>query len=64
MLGNQEDSSPRLMAIEIRMIRWMRGITRLDRIRNKVIRDKVRVTRGRVDLDGLGICSGGLRMQL
>ena len=32
------------MVAEIRMIRWMCGYTRLDRIRNVVIRERVRVT--------------------
>jgi len=27
------------MVVEIRMIRWMSGSTRIDRIRNRVIRD-------------------------
>jgi len=33
----------RLMVREMRMIRWMRGYTRIDRIRNGVIRDLVKV---------------------
>jgi len=33
----------RLMVVEMRMIRWMCGFTRLDRIRNEVIREKVGV---------------------
>ena len=33
----------RLIAIEIRMIRWMCGHMRLDRIRNEVIREKVEI---------------------
>lgn len=33
----------RLMMAEMRMIRWMCGYTRLDRIRNEVIREKVGV---------------------
>ena len=33
----------RLMVAEMRMIRWMCGFFRLDRIRNEVIRQKVRV---------------------
>jgi len=34
----------RMMAVEMRMIRWMCGHTRLDRIKNEVFRDRVRVT--------------------
>lgn len=33
-----------MMAVEMRMIRWMCGHTRLDRIKNEVFRDRVRVT--------------------
>ena len=33
----------RLMVAEMRMIRWMYGFTRLDRIRNEVFREKVGV---------------------
>jgi len=33
----------RLMVAEMRMIRWMRGFTRIDRIRNWVIRDLAKV---------------------
>jgi len=33
----------RLMVAETRMIRWMCGYTRIDRIRNGVIRDLVQV---------------------
>ena len=33
----------RMMAAEMRMIRWICGHTRLDKIRNKVIRGKIRV---------------------
>ena len=34
----------RLMVAEIKIIRWMYGYTRMDRIRNGVIRDLVKVT--------------------
>ena len=34
----------RLMVAEIRMIRWICGYTRIDRISNGVIRDLVKVT--------------------
>ena len=33
----------RLMVAEMRMIQWMCGLTRLDRIRNVTIRERVRV---------------------
>ena len=33
----------RLTVVEMRMIRWMCGYTRIDRIRNRVIRDLVKV---------------------
>ena len=33
----------RMMVIEIRMIHWMCGYTRMDKIRNEAIREKVRV---------------------
>jgi hypothetical protein len=34
----------RLEVAEKRMLRWSCGVTRLDRIRNKVIRNKIKVT--------------------
>ena len=40
MLANQEDPGPKA---EMRMIRWMCGYTRLDSIRNVVIRERVGV---------------------
>ena len=42
MLANQEDfKAQRLMVAEMRRIRWMCGYTKLDRIRNVVIKDRV-----------------------
>jgi len=43
VLAYQEDSSPKADGSEMRMIRWMCGYTRLDRIRNVVIRKQVGV---------------------
>ncbi|KAL1450354.1 hypothetical protein WDU94_002728 [Cyamophila willieti] len=34
----------RLEVAEMRMLRWSCGVTRLDRIRNKAIRNKIKVT--------------------
>ena len=34
----------RLMVVEMRMIRWMYGYTRLDQIRNEIIKEKIEVT--------------------
>ena len=34
----------RLMVVEMRMVRWMCGFTRMDRVRNGVIRDLAKVT--------------------
>jgi len=52
----------RLM-VEMRMIRWMCGFTRLDRTKNEVIREKVGVTPieeqlREIYLDGLGMLRG------
>ena len=33
----------RLMVVEMRMVRWMCGFTRVDRVRNCVIRDLAKV---------------------
>ena len=51
------------MVVEMRMIRWMCGYTKLDRIRNEVIREKVGVApiedkMREIRLDGLDIFGG------
>ena len=43
--GQSRRLNARLMVAKIKMIRWMCGYTRLDRIINEVIRDKERVAR-------------------
>jgi len=32
-----------LMVVDMRMVRWMRGFTRMDRVRNGVTRDLAKV---------------------
>jgi len=39
----KKTQAQRLMVVEMRMIKWMCGYSRLDRIRNEVIRDFVKV---------------------
>ena len=43
MLANQENQVQRMMVTEMKMIRWMCGHMRLDRIRSVEIKNQVRV---------------------
>jgi len=57
----------RVMVAKMRMIRWMCKFTRLDKIRNEVIREKVAVPPTeeklrRLDLDGLAVLKGEAKM--
>jgi len=40
VLANQEDLNPEVNGRKVRMIQWMCGYIRLDRIRNMVIKEK------------------------
>ncbi|KAG5596494.1 hypothetical protein H5410_037726 [Solanum commersonii] len=42
-VGDQERTCPKMHVAEMRMLRWMCGHTRSDRIRSEVIREKVGV---------------------
>ena len=42
-MASKNDTVQRLTVAEMRMIRWMCGYMRIDRIRNGVIRDLVKV---------------------
>jgi len=56
----------RMMVTEMRMIRWMRDCTRMDKIMNEAIREKVGVApvehKMRETRDGLGTLRGEVRM--
>ena len=42
-MGNEETQEKKLDVAEMRMLRWMSGVTKLDRIRNEVIRGTTKV---------------------
>jgi len=53
------------MINEMRMIRWMCDFTRLDRVRNAVIKERVEIApleekMRSLDQDGLGMLRGGV----